>query len=166
MTLRRWCFSMLTAAAATLYAGSSFAVSDCVNDVDCPNPACGGDVCQWDAAGNQTCVAAGTDTQGMDGWCTTSADCKCMAEGATCKSLHCTMTVAGGGGTGGSGAGGSATAGAATAGTGTAGTGTTSSSEKDDGGGCSIASAGNNGVALSAVVAAGAITLLLRRRKR
>jgi hypothetical protein len=71
----------------------------CTNDVDCPTPACGGEVCQWPA---HACVTAGTDPQGTDGWCTLDSDCKCMGEGATCVSPHCTFTLPRDGGAGGS----------------------------------------------------------------
>ncbi len=64
----------------------------CTNDVDCPTAACGGEVCQWSASGH-ACVSAGTDPQGSDGWCTADTDCKCMGEGATCVSPHCTFTL-------------------------------------------------------------------------
>ena|SRR5579883_1110474 len=64
----------------------------CTNDVDCPNPACGGQVCQWGAQGHN-CVDAGTDIQGSDGWCTVDSDCKCMGIGARCAAPHCTFTL-------------------------------------------------------------------------
>src|SRR5262245_53217101 len=94
MSIRRFCLSAITAALTTLYASTSLAlVNECTNDIDCPNGAtCGGDVCQWDSAGNHTCVAAGTNATGSDGWCTADTDCKCMAEGATCATIHCTFT--------------------------------------------------------------------------
>ena len=40
------------------------------------------------------CVAAGTDPDGMDGWCNNDDECKCKGEGATCNTttLHCTFT--------------------------------------------------------------------------
>ncbi len=163
MSIRRFCFSAIAAALTTFYAASSWAlVNDCTNDVDCTGggAACGGDVCQWDAEGNHTCVPAGTDGVGKDGWCTIDTDCKCMAEGATCTGIHCSFTEAGAasGGTGG----GSGTAGSASAGT----TATSSDESSDDGGGCSISGvATNTGGALAAFATAGAFTLLLRRRR-
>jgi hypothetical protein len=50
-------------------------------------------VCQWPA---HACVAAGTDPQGSDGWCNVDAECKCLAQGATCDTttFHCTVTLA------------------------------------------------------------------------
>ncbi len=84
-----------------LFAGAMFswltwaapAHAACTNDTDCPTTTCGGQVCQWSSATVHDCVAAGTDPQGSDGWCTTSADCKCMGEGATCGVDHCTFTL-------------------------------------------------------------------------
>jgi hypothetical protein len=70
----------------------------CTIDTDCPTPACGGEVCQWSASAHN-CVAAGTDPQGTDGWCNVDSDCKCMGEGATCVSPHCTFTLSREGGT-------------------------------------------------------------------
>ena len=56
ITLRRWYFSILVAAATTFYAGFGAAqlVAECVNDDECANAACGGDVCQWDTQGNRS----------------------------------------------------------------------------------------------------------------
>jgi hypothetical protein len=93
----------------------------CTNDSDCPNAACGGEVC-IKSSGLAFCYPA--NTQGAsgtnDGWCADAtgnpvdANCKCRGMGATCNGLYCTFTVPPGGtggtggstGTGGSGAGG------------------------------------------------------------
>ena len=66
--------------------------ASCDHDTECPDSQCGGQVCQWGAT--HTCVAAGTDPQGEDGWCNTDDECKCKAAGATCNltTLHCTFT--------------------------------------------------------------------------
>jgi MYXO-CTERM domain-containing protein len=63
----------------------------CDHDTQCPGAACGGQVCQWPA---MTCVAAGGTAAGVDGWCNTTDDCKCKAEGAVCNqaTFHCTFT--------------------------------------------------------------------------
>jgi len=102
--------------------GASAAFADgepCINDTDCPGNGmtCGGDVCNWmkphaTSTGMYTCNIAGSQTPvGHDGWCTTTDNCKCKGEGATCKYPYCTFTKppAGGAGSssGGSSAGGS-----------------------------------------------------------
>jgi MYXO-CTERM domain-containing protein len=71
---------------------SQASAATCTNDIDCPTATCGGEVCQWSASGH-ACVAAGTAPQGTDGWCGADTDCKCMGEGATCVSPHCTFTL-------------------------------------------------------------------------
>src|SRR5258708_26175272 len=70
------------------------AAAQCTVDIDCPGPTCGSSVCQW-SVGGHTCVAAGTDVQGYDGWCVADSDCKCAGMGATCATAtqHCTFTV-------------------------------------------------------------------------
>ena len=75
-----------------LVEGVAAAAINCTNDTDCGGNTCGGMVCQWSASGHN-CVPAGTDPQGSDGWCTTTANCKCMAQGATCAAPHCTFTL-------------------------------------------------------------------------
>ena len=75
---------------AACFASMRPAWAACTNDVDCPAATCGGQVCQWPA---HACVAAGTDPQASDGWCTTDTDCKCMGEGATCAGVHCSFTL-------------------------------------------------------------------------
>ena len=73
--------------------------SPCYNDVDCPNPACGGQVCDWTRQsatpiGEKVfyCRAAGGAPRGQDGWCTTDTDCKCLGQGAKCIAPYCTFT--------------------------------------------------------------------------
>lgn len=75
----------------------------CYNDDDCPGAACGGDVCNWNKIhpspipeGDRfyVCNPAGSSPQGMDGWCTTDADCKCRGLGAVCRVPYCTFTRA------------------------------------------------------------------------
>jgi hypothetical protein len=71
----------------------AFAQIPCTNDTDCPGATCGSSVCQWTVAGH-SCVAAGTDPEGFDGWCTADSNCKCVGFGATCTaSSHCTFTL-------------------------------------------------------------------------
>src|SRR5690349_24475213 len=91
----------LVGSVALLVAPAAFAAGEpCFNDNDCPNSqACGGDVCNWnmmhpvgDGMKVYTCVAAGTGSKGMEGWCTTTDNCKCKAEGATCRAPYCTFT--------------------------------------------------------------------------
>ena len=71
-TLRRmWA---LCAGALIFAAGSSARAQDaggmaCLNDIDCPDPACGGQVCDYSKGA--ICVPAGAAKKGMDGWCTT-----------------------------------------------------------------------------------------------
>jgi MYXO-CTERM domain-containing protein len=153
---------LLTGLVSMLAAGTAAAQSNptsCDNDDDCiATPACGGDVCEWPA---HVCKPAGSAAKGADGWCTTTADCKCMGMGATCEGVYCSFTRAcdapgqtcATGGTGGStGAGGS---------TGTAGT---SGGGSSDGGGCSVAAtAPAAGSAL--IVALGLIGFSRRRRR-
>jgi MYXO-CTERM domain-containing protein len=137
-------------------------------DLDCPNAACGGEVCVH-SSGLSMCVPANTSGQSgvNDGWCASAdggaavnSNCKCAAMGATCEGLFCTFTVPPGGGTGGStGTGGSGT-GTGGSGTGTGGTGTGGGGD----GGCSIAGApslAGAGVGLALLAAA-----LRRRRAR
>jgi hypothetical protein len=71
----------------------------CYNDDDCPNPACGGLVCNWNKLSQSPsgmkifyCNNAGSAPKGVEGWCTTNADCKCAGLGATCVNTHCTFT--------------------------------------------------------------------------
>src|SRR5947209_1641679 len=71
---------------------SHVARAACLNDVDCPDTQCGGQVCDWTTL-PQTCKPAGTQPQGTDGWCTADTDCKCKSEGATCVNSQCTRTL-------------------------------------------------------------------------
>src|SRR5579864_3908004 len=67
----------------------------CNVDIDCMDPGgnyCGGMVCKWGTTGH-VCVPAGTDAQGMDGWCGAPSDCKCQAQGATCVGHFCKFTL-------------------------------------------------------------------------
>lgn len=75
--------------------------SACFNDIDCPNPNCGGLVCNWTKIAPRPegmkvfyCSPAGTAPRGSDGWCTTDADCKCHGLGAHCIAPYCTFTRA------------------------------------------------------------------------
>ena len=162
----------------------------CMVDTDCPNSACGGDVCTH-TAGTFSCNAANTQAgRGFDGWCADEHDqandalCKCKGLGATCVGFFCTFTVpsdapitgAGGtsaGGAGGGSAGASGSAGAAGGrggGTGTAGgaAGTTGaaggSAGGGGGGGCSVAGAtlASGSVALVVLLV---VAALARRRR-
>jgi hypothetical protein len=38
-------------------------------------------------------VAAGTAAQGADGWCDSTSNCKCQAQGAVCSSPYCSFTL-------------------------------------------------------------------------
>ncbi|HEX7680001.1 MAG TPA: hypothetical protein VF713_17865, partial [Thermoanaerobaculia bacterium] len=116
--------SFLATLLCLLAAGRAHAQS-CVNDIDCPTSACGGQVCDFYTTPTQTCKPAGTQPAGMDGWCTSTADCKCASLGAVCtSSLSCSFTKppSGGGGMGGAsgstGAAGSSASGTAGAGAG------------------------------------------------
>jgi MYXO-CTERM domain-containing protein len=163
-----------------LWASAAFAAGEaCFNDDDCPGggAVCGGDVCNWTkphpmATGDKpyTCNPAGTDPKGRDGWCTDDSDCKCKAEGATCKvPPYCTFTKpsdappAGGTGAGGS----SGTSGStSTAGTGTATAGTGSTPAPADDGGCSVSAPGGSaGGVLAALGLLGLGATLARRRR-
>lgn len=185
------CF-MLSLSATALAEGEP-----CYNDDDCPGGGaeCGGDVCNWNKVhpapvGDKgfTCNPAGTDPKGQDGWCTTTDDCKCKAQGANCnKAPYCSFTKAsdapagtagGGSGAGGSAAGGSAAggtsaSGAATGGsaptagtTGTAGTGTTTPAPAADDGGCSVSMPGNTGTGALLALGVAGLGLALARRRR
>ena len=153
----------------------------CMVDADCPNSACGGDVCTH-TSGSFACNEANTQAgKGFDGWCADANGnakdelCKCKGLGATCVGFFCTFTIPGDApptGVGGAAAGASGSAGAAGGrggSTGTAGgaAGTTgaaggSGTGSDGGGGCSVAgaAAASGSVALLLIVAA-----LARRRR-
>ncbi|MEO5767071.1 MAG: MYXO-CTERM sorting domain-containing protein [Polyangia bacterium] len=142
----------------------------CTNDIDCPNAACGGDICDWsvnDPA--HECKPAGMHPKGEDGWCTTDADCKCMGAGAKCVSVFCTFVLpsqapgapATGGASGSTG--GASGTGGASAGTGGASTGPKPAS--GDSGGCSVGGAASS-TGLGAMVGLAALLISRRRRGR
>ncbi|MFL5304111.1 MAG: MYXO-CTERM sorting domain-containing protein [Polyangia bacterium] len=172
----RW--SILAALGCLLSAtGTARAATSCVNDIDCPNAACGGDVCDYYTDPTLTCKPAGTHAKGMDGWCTTDADCKCRGLGAVCtSSLSCSFTKpsdapSGGGGavgTGGAtGAAGSTTPGSGgTTGTGTGGAGGAGPTNNNGGssGGCSVA--GSHAPSTWLAFSVLGIVVGLRRRRR
>jgi MYXO-CTERM domain-containing protein len=150
-------------------AGQAAAQQTCVNDDDCPNPACGGDVCTWGSSG-MFCEPAGSKPAGEDGWCTTDADCKCAGMGAKCAGVFCTFTkpltsgTGGASGTGSGGASGTGTGGASGTGTG----GASANPPKDDGGGCSVAgdaSSGSFGGAAGVALLGALLAIRLRRRR-
>jgi hypothetical protein len=138
-----------------LAAGRADAQQTCMTDLDCPNDACGGDVCTK-SSGAAACTPA--DAQGEsgrnDGWCAgpdgnaDNSKCKCRGMGATCNGFYCTFTIPPTDGGGGS--------------TGSAGTsgGTTGSS---GGGGCSIAGPAATGGAAGIALM---VAALKRRRAR
>src|SRR5450432_2386864 len=168
-TIRRY-FGVIGFFAAALFA-PHIARAACTNDTDCPDTECGGQICDWTSL-PQTCKPAGTQPQGMDGWCTTDADCKCKGECATCVNSQCTRTLpksAGNGGASGTAGTGSSAAGSSAAGSSAAGA--SSSTDSSSGSsGCSIAGGaggtprGSLGLALGAACALG--LLGTRRRKR
>jgi hypothetical protein len=184
--LLRSLFAVLAGSAIFMTAGAALAAGEpCYNDIDCPEgPTCGGEVCNWgkthptpDGMKVYTCVPAGTGNKegnakkGQDGWCTVTTDCKCAAEGATCRAPYCTFTKAsdapaGTGGTGTAGTASMGTAGTATGGSGTAG-GATMPKEEDSGG-CSLSgNPAREGAALALLLGAGAAgTAFARRRSR
>ena len=160
-TVVRW--SVLAGLAGLLFAGRAHAApTPCKVDIDCPNAACGGEVCLH-SSGLSMCVQANTSGQSgvSDGWCASAdggaevnSNCKCAGMGATCAGLFCTFTVPQGGG-GSTGTGGTGT------GTGGSGTGTAGSGGGGDGG-CSLAGApslAGAGAGLALLAAA------LRRRR-
>lgn len=166
--------AICVAAGFSLWATAAEAAIDCTNDVDCADTGgnvCGGKVCKWSTDGlSHTCVAAGTDAKGADGWCTADTDCKCNAQGATCAGIQCTFTqptgvagAAGAAGTGGTGgAGGAVGTGGTSPGTGgSAGTGSGSS----DDGGCSVGRVPASGSAGSLVALVACAGVALRRRR-
>lgn len=184
----RTSLATLVGSVALLIAPAAFAVGEmCFNDTDCPNPDCGGDVCDWGTKHPMgtdklpyTCVPAGTDPKGSDGWCTFDMDapdphqhCKCRALGAQCKTVYCSFTKpdqappgAGTGGTGAGGTGGTTAGTTSTAGTApTAGTGTTTKPPAEEGG-CSVSapSGSNTGVALGVGLLGLGLAFARRRR--
>ena len=184
--LLRGSVAMLVASVALFAASTALAEGEaCYVDKDCPGTACGDAVCNWTklapkADGTKTfyCNPAGTDAVGMDGWCTTDADCKCMGQGAVCHAPYCSFTKApggsGGASSGGSGGAAATTAGAASAtagatavagATATAGSDTTEPNSSSSGG-CSISLPGtSNGVAAAALAMVGLGLVFARRRR-
>jgi MYXO-CTERM domain-containing protein len=158
----------------------------CYVDKDCPGTACGDAVCNWNklaptANGMKIyfCNPAGTDAVGMDGWCTTDADCKCMGEGAVCHVPYCSFTKAPGG-SGGASSGGapstsagapSTSAGAPSTSAGAPSTAagapsTTPASSSDSSGGCSISVPGKTSGGVAAALAMVGLGLAFGRRRR
>jgi hypothetical protein len=176
-TIRRF-FSVIGLFGAALLAPvvAHAATAECMNDTDCPGSECGGEICDWSTL-PQTCKPAGTYPKGQDGWCTSTANCKCAAEGATCVSVQCSQTqpagttgIGGGSSTGGSASsGGSATAGSSAAGTTSAAAGSSTAGSTSSGSSCSMSGAPmgstGSGVGLG-VVCAGLLVVGARRRKR
>ena len=152
----------LIAGLCLLVSGRAFAAANpttCKNDIDCvATPGCGGEVCNFGVT-PPVCAPAGTGAKGSDGWCTADTDCKCKAQGATCKTVYCSFTKASdapagaGGASGGGGASGSAGAPGADAG-----------SSSSSSSGCSLA--GGSPAGLSVVAGLGLIGLAIRRRAR
>ena len=168
----RWSvLSVLAGLAGLLAAGRAHAApTPCKVDLDCPNAACGGEVCVH-SSGLSMCVPAHTSgASGInDGWCASpdggaevDSNCKCASMGATCEGFFCSFTIPPGGGTGGStGTGGSGT-GTGGSGTGSGGTGTGGGGGGD---GCSIAAAPAFGGA-GAGAGLALLAAVLRRRRR
>jgi hypothetical protein len=166
-------FLMAVLAAGTFMTARGAAAQSCVNDIDCPNSACGGQVCDWNQS--MTCHPAGGAVKGMDGWCTTTADCKCKDLGATCVGVNCSFTMpsqapGAAGGAAGSGAGGApggagSSAGGSTsaAGSSTAGATSTPAPASSGSSGCSMGrDACRSGLAAIGLFAA---LVTLRRRR-
>lgn len=154
----------------------------CINDTDCPGTECGSAVCNWNKPQGSmfTCNPAGTDKpvggKPKDGWCTTSDNCKCKAQGATCATApYCTFTTppAGSGGTGAGGTASTAGTTSSTAGTattptaGTASTaGTAAKPAEEESGGCSVSVPGGTNSALALGVGLAGLGFALARRRR
>jgi len=177
--------SVLAGLVCLLVSGSARAQS-CLNDIDCPDTACGGQVCDY-TTGTPTCKAAGSQPKGMDGWCSQDSDCKCASLGAKCTSslVYCTFTLPsqapganggdGGGAAGSSGAtggtagaaGATGTGGASAQGTGGSGAAGQAGSGGGSSGGCSIAGASKLGDALGCTLFAslGLAAAIVRRRR-
>ena len=83
-----------------LAAGRADAQTACETDMDCPNAACGGEVCVTNSGGKACQAADPNASPGTDGWCAlpngTADDskCKCRAQGATCTGLVFWMNIA------------------------------------------------------------------------
>ena len=168
----------------------------CMVDSDCPNSACGGDVCTH-TSGSFACNPANTQAgKGFDGWCADSNGvakdelCKCKGLGATCVGFFCTFTVpsdapatgtggagaSAGGGSGGGAAGASGSAGTAGSGGGSTGTaggaaGTTgaaggSGTAGGDGGGGGCSVAGTTQTSSAVALLLAIVVSALPRRRR
>jgi MYXO-CTERM domain-containing protein len=186
--LLRGSLATLVGSVALFVASTALADGEaCYNDIDCPGTACGDAVCNWTKTAKMPvgekvfgCNPAGSQTPvGRDGWCTTDADCKCKAEGATCqldtpaKQPYCTFTKPPGAGTGGTGAGGTGTAGTATtagttsaAGTASGGSAPTTPAPAADSGGCSLSVPGGSNTALALGVGLLGLGVAFARRRR
>jgi hypothetical protein len=156
MKMISWLLSLGAAGLVFGVTSSAFATApQCTNDIDCPNAACGGEVCQWVTIEQHECQAAGSKPKGEDGWCTTDADCKCNGAGAKCVGVFCTFTTAA-----------DAPASGGTSGTGTGGTNSSTTEASADEGGCSMSRAPSNGLAAFGVaIGVGALAFGLRRRR-
>ena len=175
----RW--TILAGLFGLLVAGRAHAQTmSCNTDKDCPNPACGGDVCIKSSGGSH-CAAANTEGASgfSDGWCADADggaandnNCKCKAQGATCEGFYCSKTIpddGGAGGTGGAaGTGGSGTGGSGTGtgGSGTGGSAKGGSSGGGGGGGCSVAGDPSAFGAGGAALLLAAVLVPRRRRRR
>jgi MYXO-CTERM domain-containing protein len=182
-TLRNRFKTVTITAFAALAFMAARRVDACVNDIDCPEPACGGQICDWLHDG-LTCQPAGRYPKGQDGWCMQDSDCKCNGVGAKCimqtnGTYFCTFVLpsqAPGASTGGaSGTGGASTGtGGASTGTGGASTGTGGASTGSDAGTKPSASSGSGGCSLGGTPATSGVAALVvlaglmafRRRQR
>jgi MYXO-CTERM domain-containing protein len=181
--LLRGSLATLVGSVALLVASTALADGEaCYNDIDCPGTACGDAVCNWTKTAKVpvgdkgfACNPAGSQTPvGHDGWCTTDADCKCKAEGATCQAStpsklpYCTFTKPMTAGTGGTGAGGAApTAGTAATTAGTASGGSAAApAPAADSGGCSLSVPGGTNTGLALGVGLLGLGIAFARRRR
>jgi hypothetical protein len=151
-----------------LAAGRAYAQTPCVSDVDCPDSACGGQVCVHGSGGTLCAPAGERGTVGADGWCANSAgvadnnNCKCKAQGAICDGFICTFTLAPDGSATGAGGGGSGGA-TGSGGSGTGAGGTSAGTGGGGGGGCSVAGAPSFGGAAGLALM---LAAMLRGRAR
>jgi MYXO-CTERM domain-containing protein len=181
-----WVGSMTLFAASTAFADGEA----CYNDSDCPGTACGDEVCNWTKMAPTPngvmkvfyCDAAGTQPAGAEGWCTTSADCKCMGQGATCVGTYCTFTKppagSGGASSGGASSGGATSTSAGATSTSAGATSTTAgatsttagaASTSDSSGsssGCSISIPGKTSSSVAAALGMLGLGLVFARRRR
>ncbi len=160
----------ILAALGCVLATAGNARADCVNDIDCPNPACGGEICDYVGNPAFTCKAAGSQPAGMDGWCSKDSDCKCASMGAKCANSFCTFTKpsdapSGGGGKSGTGGTTGAAGSGATGTGGTAAAGHTGSTDGGSSGGCNVAGSAAP-TSLLALSVLGGLVIAVRRRRR